>query len=70
MGTAIIGLLGTGLSLLSDKSQSQSEAEIDAFMNQNKALLSSNVLPIAVMGTVFVGGMLAIVAIRKGQNNA
>jgi len=70
MGTAIIGLLGTGLSLLSDKNQAQAEAEIDAFVDQNKALLSSNVLPIAVMGTVFVGGMFAIVAIRKGQRNA
>lgn len=70
MGTALIGLLGTVIGAVSDKTSKDAEAELDAWMNSNKDLLQSNMLPIAVMGLVFTGGLFAIVASRRGEKNA
>jgi hypothetical protein len=70
MGTALIGLIGTVVGAVSDKTSKDAEAQLDAWMDSNKDLIQSNMLPVAVMGTVFVGGLFAIIAIRRGEKNA
>ena len=64
MSAAILGLLGTVVSSVSNKTKAESEAEIEAFMDHNKALMDSNTLPLVMIGGMLTLGIIAS-AIRR-----
>ena len=66
IGPALIGLLGTVVGVVGDKEASDSKNELDAWMESNKDLVQSNMIPIAVLGVVFLGGFATIIVTRKG----
>ena len=67
MGTAILGLLGTVVGAVSDKTQQESEAEIQAWMNHNKDLMSSNTLPLLMIGGMVSVALVAVTLRGKGE---
>lgn len=61
IGTAILGLLGNVI----DGEKERSDKELDDWMDANKDLLSSNMLPLILMGTVTIAGVFAIAISRN-----
>lgn len=61
IGTAILGLLGNVV----DGEKEKSNNELDEWMSANKDLLSSNMLPLILMGTVTIAGVFAIAISRN-----
>lgn len=61
IGTAILGLLGNVI----DGEKESSDKELDDWMDANKDLLSSNMLPLILMGTVTIAGVFAIAISRN-----
>ena len=60
MGTALLGLLGTVVGAVTDKTKSESEASVQAFMDSNAKLMQSNTLPL-----VIIGGMISLAIISQ-----
>ena len=69
LGPALIGLIGTVVGVVGDREASNSKNELDAWMDSNKDLVQSNIIPIAVLGVVFLGGFTTIILTRKGKED-
>ena len=69
VGTALISLVGSVVGSVTDKSAKDAESELQAWMDSNKDLLSSNVVPMIMIGTVTVVGIFAIAVSNSGKGN-